>query len=81
MTTEPVVNLVPDDPDHPTSWVSADDGAPTITLRKARDGTWSALFDRHLVAQGPTPEALTADLLAEHGLVAVLADHGVATEG
>ena len=78
MTNEPVVTLVPDDRDHPTSWVSADDGAPTITLRRARDGHWAALFDRHEVARAPSAEALTAHLLADHGLLAVLADHGVA---
>lgn len=77
MTNEPVVTLVPDDADHPTTWTSADDGAPTITLRKAADGHWTALFDRHAVARAPSAEALTAHLLSDHGLLAVLADHGV----
>lgn len=79
MTDEPVVNLYPDDPRHPTVYLSDDGGAPTVALRKAPDG-WQALFDRHVVAQAPTPEALTANLLADHGLLAVLAEHGVTAD-
>lgn len=77
MTDEPVVNLYPDDPDKPTLWISDDGGAPTVTLRKASDGVWTALFDRQAVATAPSAEALAASLLAEHGLLAVLNEHGV----
>lgn len=76
MTDEPVVNLYPDDPDKPTLWISEDAGSPIVVLRKS-GSTWTAHFDRHQVAHAPTAEALTAHLLAEHGLVAVLADHGI----
>ena len=80
MTDEPVVNLYPDDPRKPTLWISDDGGAPTVALRKAPDGGWTALFDRHAVAHARTPEALTAHLLSEHGLLAVLADHGLTAD-
>jgi hypothetical protein len=80
MTDEPVVNLYPDDPDMPTLWISDDDGSPTVVLRKASDGIWTALFDRSEVARAPTAEALTAYLLSDHGLVAVLADHGLTAD-
>lgn len=78
MTDEPVVNLYPDDPDKPTLWISDDDGAPTVVLRKASEGAWTAYFDRKTVATAPSAEALAASLLAEHGLLAVLNEHGVA---
>lgn len=71
MSDEPIVNLYPDDPSEPTVWSSDDDGAPTVVLRKAPLG-WTALFDRKAVASARSPEALTAHLYAEHGLLAVL---------
>lgn len=77
MTNEPVVNLYPDDPDKPTLWISDDDGSPTVVLRLASDGQWRAQFDRKTVAAAPTAEALTAHLFAEHGLLAVLNEHGI----
>lgn len=77
MTDEPVVNLYPDDPSKPTLWISDDDGAPTVVLRKASDGAWTAHFDRKAVAKAPTAEALAANLFAEHGLLAVLNENGV----
>ncbi|MEK6975273.1 MAG: hypothetical protein AABY18_02910 [Candidatus Thermoplasmatota archaeon] len=77
MTDEPVVNLYPDDPDKPTLWISDDAGAPTVVLRKASDGIWTAHFDRKAIAAGPTAEDLTAQLFADHGLLAVLNEHGV----
>ncbi len=78
MTDEPVVNLYPDDPDKPTLWISDDAGAPTVVLRKASDGIWTALFDRKAVATAASAEALTANLFREHGLLAVLNEHGIA---
>jgi hypothetical protein len=80
MTDEPVVNLYPDHPDKPTLWISDDAGAPTVVLRKASDGIWTALFDRQAVAQARSAEALTATLLSDHGLLAVLADHGLTAD-
>lgn len=77
MADEPVVNLYPDDPDTPTLWISDDSGSPTVVLRKASDGIWTAHFDRKAVGWAPTAEALTAHLFAEHGLLAVLNEHGV----
>ena len=77
MTDEPVVNLYPDDPDTPTLWISDDVGAPTVVLRKASDGIWTAHFDRKVVGAAATAEALTAHLFAEHGLLAVLNEHGI----
>lgn len=77
MSDQPVVNLYPDDSSRPTVWASADAGAPTVCLRKAPAGGWTALFDRKAVAQAPTPEALAAHLLAEHGLLAVLHETAV----
>lgn len=77
MTDEPVVNLYPDDPKTPTRWISDDAGAPTVVLRRARDGNWTAHFDREAVGAAPTAEALAAHLFAEHGLLAVLNEHGV----
>lgn len=77
MTDEPVVNLYPDDPAKPSLWLSDDGGAPTVALRKASDGVWTALFDRKAVATAPSAEALTASLYSEHGLLAVLVEHGV----
>jgi hypothetical protein len=71
MTDEPVVNLYPDHPRRPTAWTSADGGAPTVTLRKEADH-WVARFDRQPVAVAATPEQLTAHLLGEFGLLAVL---------
>lgn len=77
MTSEPVVNLYPDDPATPTLWISDDSGAPTVVLRRASDGMWTATFDRKAVANASSAEALTAELFAEHGLLAVLNEHGV----
>lgn len=77
MTNEPVINLYPDDPDRPTLWISDDAGSPTVVLRKASDGIWTAHFDRKAVGSAPSAEALTAHLFAEHGLLAVLNEHGV----
>jgi hypothetical protein len=77
MTDEPVVNLYPDDPDTPTLWISDDSGSPTVVLRKSTDGIWKAHFDRKEVAAAQSAEALTAHLFAEHGLLAVLNEHGV----
>ena len=77
MTDEPVVNLYPDDPNTPTLWISDDDGAPSVVLRKASDGIWTAHFDRKTVGAAPSAEALTAHLFAEHGLLAVLNERGI----
>lgn len=77
MSEEPVVTLYPDNPHRPLVWTSTDDGSPHVVLR--RDGTtWKAKFGRHVVAEADTAENLTAQLYAEHGLLAVLNENAVA---
>jgi len=72
-TDEPslVVNLYPDDADHPSAWRSEDLGSPSVLFRRSPGG-WVAHLEKQAVLRADSPEALAADVYGQYGVLAVL---------
>jgi hypothetical protein len=75
-----VVNLYPDDRASPNAWRSEDLGSPSVLFRRGERG-WVAHLEKQPVLRAATAEALAADVYGEYGVLAVLHEDPLASQG